>query len=108
VRSQDAIIQFDTAIAFDATRPLAWKYVKSHWDIIRTLLTPELVSYLVEATGYFCSAESRDDVKAFFSEHKVPSADQALKHSIERIDGCIELRKLQEPNLKQWIDAQPR
>ena len=31
----------------------------------------------------------------------------ALTHAIERINGCIELRTLQEPNLKQWLSAQP-
>jgi hypothetical protein len=38
----------------------------------------------------------------------VPSADRALKHAVEGINGCIELRKLQEPNLDAWIAAQPK
>jgi aminopeptidase N len=108
VRNQDALFQFVIALQIDATRDLAWKYVKSHWDVVRTLLTPELGSYLVGATGTFCSAEDRDDVNAFFTDHKVPSADRAFKHAIENIDGCIELRKLQEPNLKKWIATQPQ
>jgi hypothetical protein len=29
----------------------------------------------------------------------------ALKHAIENIDGCVELRRLQEPNLKTWLAA---
>ncbi|HXR40074.1 MAG TPA: M1 family metallopeptidase [Terracidiphilus sp.] len=106
VRNQDALIQFAIALQIDATREPAWKYVKSHWDTVKTLLTPELGNALVGSTGAFCSAEARDDVKAFFSEHKVPSTDRSLKHAIESIDGCIELRTLQEPNLKQWIAAQ--
>jgi aminopeptidase N/puromycin-sensitive aminopeptidase len=72
------------------------------------LLAPELGNTLVESTGSFCSAEARDDVKAFFTEQKVPSADQTLKHSIENIDGCVELRKLQQVNLDNWIAVQPR
>jgi aminopeptidase N/puromycin-sensitive aminopeptidase len=63
---------------------------------------------LVGSTGGFCSADARDDVKNFFSTHKVASSDIALRHALERIDGCIELRSLQEPNLKQWIAAQPK
>jgi aminopeptidase N/puromycin-sensitive aminopeptidase len=106
VRNQDALIQFAIALQIDATRELAWKYIKSHWDTVKTLLTPELGNALVGSTSAFCSAEARDDVKAFFTEHKVPSADLALKHSVESIDGCIELRSLQEPNLKTWIAAQ--
>ena len=63
---------------------------------------------LVGSTGGFCSANARDDVKSFFSIHKVGSSDLALKHALERIDGCIELRSLQEPNLRHWIAAQPK
>jgi aminopeptidase N/puromycin-sensitive aminopeptidase len=107
VRNQDALIQFAIALQDDATRDLAWSYVKSHWEAVRALLTPELGNALVGSSGAFCSAEAREDVKAFYAEHKVPSADRALKHAIEHIDGCIELRSLQEPNLKQWLAAQP-
>jgi aminopeptidase N/puromycin-sensitive aminopeptidase len=108
VRNQDALFQFAIALQIDANRDAAWKYIKSHWDTVKTLLTPELGSDLVGSAGSFCSVEARNDVKTFFTEHKVPSADRALKHSVERIDGCIELRALQEPNLKQWIAAQPK
>jgi len=37
----------------------------------------------------------------------VPSSDRSLRHAVERINGCIELRTLQEPNLKQWLATQP-
>jgi aminopeptidase N len=108
VRNQDAAIQFAIALQVDATRDLAWKYIQDHWDTIHTQLTPEMGNILVGSTSAFCSAESREDVKQFFASHKVASADRALKHSIERIDGCIELRKLQEPNLQQWLATQPK
>jgi aminopeptidase N/puromycin-sensitive aminopeptidase len=64
--------------------------------------------YLVGSAGSFCSAAGRDSVKQFFSTHKVAAADLALKHAIEHIDGCIELRALQEPNLTQWLANQPK
>jgi aminopeptidase N/puromycin-sensitive aminopeptidase len=108
VRRQDAVIQFAIALQIDATRDQAWKYIQSHWETIQTLLTPEMGNGLVYSTSRFCSAQDRDSVKQFFAEHKVAAADHALKHSIESIDGCIELRALQEPNLKQWLEAQPK
>ena len=82
--------------------------MKEHWDKIQTLLTPELGSILVGSTSSFCSAQARDDVQQFFAAHKVASADRAVKHSIERINGCIELRGLQEPNLHNWLATQPK
>jgi aminopeptidase N/puromycin-sensitive aminopeptidase len=108
VRNQDAAIQFAIALSVDANRDAAWKYMQSHWDAIQAVLTPEMGNVLVGSTSAFCSAEARDDVKQFFSNHKVASSDQTLKHSIERIDGCVELRKLQEPNLQQWLATQPK
>ncbi|MDE3187694.1 MAG: M1 family metallopeptidase [Acidobacteriota bacterium] len=107
VRSQDAAIQLAIALQIDATRDMAWKYIQSHWDTIHGLLTPELGNILVGSTGAFCSADARDDVLQFFANHKVSSAEQAAKHAIERIDGCIELRNLQQPRLKSWLAAQP-
>jgi aminopeptidase N len=108
VRNQDALIQYAIGLQIDATRQQTWNYIKSHWDVLHTLLTPELGGILVGSTGAFCSADTRDDVQSFFATHKVPSADRALKHSIESINGCIELRKLQEPNLDRWIASQPK
>jgi len=47
-------------------------------------------------------------MKSFFAEHRVPDSDRALKQSVERIDGCIELRSLQQPNLDKWVASQPK
>ena len=107
VRNQDAAIQFAIALNGDKNRDMVWHYVQSHWDKMQALFTPELGSELVGSTGAFCSATDRDDVKQFFSTHTVPAANVALRHAIERINGCIELRSLQEPNLKSWLATQP-
>jgi len=106
VRNQDAAIQFTTALQIDATRDQAWQYIKTNWDKVQAQFTTSMGAYVVGSTGSFCTAEARDDVTTFFSTHKVAASDKALKHAVERIDGCIELRKLQEPNLKQWLTAQ--
>jgi aminopeptidase N/puromycin-sensitive aminopeptidase len=108
VRNQDAAIQFAYALQIDGTRDLAWKYIQANWDKVQAQLTTEMGGMLVSSAGSFCSAADRDDVKQFFSRHKVAASDLALKHAIEHIDGCIELRTLQEPNLKQWIAAQTK
>jgi aminopeptidase N/puromycin-sensitive aminopeptidase len=106
VRKQDAMFVYAVALQNDATRNIAWNYVKDHWSTIQNLLTPELGGALAGSTSAFCSAEARDDVKQFFSTHKIPSGDQTVKHSIERINGCIELRSQQEPNLQKWLQQQ--
>ena len=89
----------------DANREQVWQYIQQHWDAIHAVLTPEMGGALVGSTGAFCSEASRDEVQQFFSAHKVASADQEVRHAVERINGCIELRKLQDPNLKKWLEA---
>jgi aminopeptidase N len=107
VRNQDAAVQFSIALQIDEIRDLAWKYIQTDWDKVQAQFTTEMGAMLVSSTGSFCSADAREDVKNFFSAHKVASSNVALKHAIEHIDGCIELRTLQESKLKQWISAQP-
>lgn len=107
VRNQDAAIQFSIGLQIDATRDMTWDYIKQNWDKVQAQLTTEMGGYLVGSASSFCSAERRDDVQSFYATHKVPAADLALKHAVERINGCIEFRALQEPNLKQWLATQP-
>jgi aminopeptidase N len=106
VRNQDAAIQLAIELSVPATSELAWKFIQEHWDAIHGLLTPEMGNALVGSTATFCSEQARDDVQQFFASHKVASADQAVKHSIERINGCIEFRNLQQANLRKWLEAQ--
>jgi len=108
VRNQDSAIQFSIALQIPENHEQAWKFIKMHWEQVRAELTTDMGSILVGSTGNFCSAEARDDVTSFFAAHPVPASDVALKHSVERIDGCIELRRLQEPNLKAWLAAHAR
>ena len=103
VRNQDAAIQLAISLDTDKNRDLAWKFIQTHWDEVKKEFTPEMGNILVGATSAFCSESARDEVSQFFAAHKVPAADQTLKHAIERINGCIELRDLQEPQLKTWL-----
>jgi len=106
VHNQDAAIQIAIALYIPQNQDQAWKYLENHWDKASTFLTPEIGANLVASSGSFCSVEARDSVQSFFTTHKVPAADTYLKHAVERIDGCIELRRLQEPNLKSWLAVQ--
>ncbi len=105
VRNQDAAIQLAVALRTPENRNAAWNFVKTHWSQVQAELTTDLGSYLVRYTGSFCSTEAHDDVKNFFAAHPVPASGVALKHALENIDSCVELRRLQEPNLETWLAA---
>ena len=106
VRNQDAAALIAAPLRVDETRDQAWKYIQANWDKVQAQFTTSTGAYVVGSAGTFCSADARENVKSFFSTHKVASAGVALTHALERIDGCIELRSLQEPNLAQWLATQ--
>lgn len=107
VRNQDAAIQIAIPMYMGGNRrDVAWHFVQTHWDAVQALLTPELGNVLVSSTGSFCTEDAAKQVQQFFTAHPVASADRAVKHSVESIRGCTELRRLQEPNLKSWLAAQ--
>ena len=107
VRNQDTAIQFIIEFSIAANRELTWRYIQANWDRVQTQVAPR-GAFLVRSTGSFCSTDAREEVKKFFTDHKVAGSGLALKHAVEHIDGCIELRKLQEPNLKQWLAGQSK
>ncbi len=106
VRNQDAALELAIGLQIPENRDQTWNFIKTHWDAVKAQLTTDTGSYLVAYAGSFCTAEARDDVKSFFASHPLPASDAALRHALEHIDACIELRRLQEPNLKQWLAAQ--
>jgi aminopeptidase N/puromycin-sensitive aminopeptidase len=107
VRNQDAAAQFAIPLRKSETRDEAWAYIKANWSKVQAQVTTQMASRLIGATGDFCSVEARDDVKSFFTTHAMPASDVSLRHALEHIDGCIEFRSQQEPNLKTWLAAHP-
>jgi len=108
VRNQDAAIQLAIALEIPETREEAWKFIQANWNKVQAQLTTNMGSILVGSSGSFCSESARDNVESFFTEHKVAASSVSLKHAIERINGCIELRKLQGPQLQSWLASQPK
>ena len=107
VRNQDTAIQLAYGLENPDTRNATWSFIKKNWTAVQANLTTDLGSYLVRATGSFCSADAHDDVRDFFAVHQVVASDTYLRHALEQIEGCVELRRLQEPNLEAWLAAQP-
>ncbi|MBV8631636.1 MAG: ERAP1-like C-terminal domain-containing protein, partial [Silvibacterium sp.] len=106
VRNQDSLIELVIMLAGTDTRDLAWNFIRENWDKVQAQLTTSMGGFLVSGTGAFCSAEKRDEVVNFFTTHKVPASERALTRAKDQINECIELRSLQEPNLKAWIASQ--
>ncbi|HEX4229738.1 MAG TPA: M1 family metallopeptidase [Bryobacteraceae bacterium] len=103
VRTQDATYLLAALLMHRGSRDLTWQFIRENWDRVKSRITPLAASRLVYATGSFCTTEARDQVTAFFNEHKVAAADRAMKQAVDSINRCVDLREHQEPKLKAWL-----
>jgi aminopeptidase N len=108
VRNQDAASQLGIPLQLEDSRQQAWQFIQTHWDQVQAQLTIDTGASLVGYTATFCTVSARDNVEQFFSTHKVAASNVVLRHVIENINGCVELRTLQEPKLQSWLAAQPQ
>jgi len=107
VRNQDALYLYGRTpadfgvLGNPAARKLAWNFIREHWQQVETKVTRADLGFVVEATGAFCDPTSRDQVRAFFTEH--PAAERAAQDAIEQIDYCSDLKTQQESKLASWL-----
>ncbi len=107
MRSQDAPQVFGAVLGNPAGRQVAWNFIRDNWTEVSAKLSNYSDSNLVGGAGVFCDASKREEVQSFFTGQKVPASDRTLKLTLEQIDGCIDLRTHQEPNLQTWLQKQP-
>jgi aminopeptidase N/puromycin-sensitive aminopeptidase len=107
IRNQDSAGMIARVLAAPDSHKIAWEWVKAHWPAVEKKITMSSGGAIVNATRSFCSAEMRDDVQSFFAEHKVPSADRAVKQSKEDIDRCIKRLPRLQMQLATWLQGHP-
>jgi len=104
LRRQDTALYLAQYMSNPVGRPKAWAFIKEHW----TALQPKVFvsggdTYLVNSLSAFCAAGARDDIQAFFTAHRLPTASRTLQQTIERINNCIGVREKQAPALAAWL-----
>jgi len=109
LRSQDTALYLGAFIIGNETaRDTAWSFVKAHWTAIEPKVNVAgSDSNLVNSLSAFCSVEARDDIRAFFTAHPLPTAARSLKQTIERIDNCIATRQREQAPLGRWLSERP-
>jgi aminopeptidase N len=103
VRSQDAVFVIADIMNHPAARQLAWDFTKSHWSQLDTIFGGYAAAELVNAASGFCSTAHQQEVRQFFTAHKVPSAARGLPKTLERINYCVDLRSQQGEQLAKWL-----
>ena len=66
-------------------------------------MSTELGSGLAGVANYFCDETLRDDSQKFLADQKIPGSQRELANARERVNACIDLRKLQQSNLGEFL-----
>jgi len=103
IRNQDSTGYISAFLRNPETRAIAWKFIQTRWSDVEKTFTASSGTTLVASTGQFCNADAASNVSAFFKVHPVPASERALRQALERINSCVDLRKLQESNLQSWL-----
>ena len=104
VRSQDALGLISGVMAGSTGQKLAWDFVRSHWNEVEKAGGPFAGAQVVISAGSFCDSQLRDGVSDFLSAHRVPAAERAFRQSMERINGCLDLKTQQSGPLASWLE----
>ncbi|HEX6496659.1 MAG TPA: M1 family metallopeptidase [Acidobacteriaceae bacterium] len=105
VRNQDSTYLISIALRNPETQDTAWKYIEDNWPKVKAQFTTFTGGALVGSTGAFCTPERREQVKDFFTTHKVAASANALTRSQNAINDCVDLRAEQSGNLQQWLSS---
>lgn len=84
---------------------LAWNWVKSHWDEIMTKTGGSIggAGAALGGAGSFCDARSRDEIKSFYEQHKLPGTERRFRQQQETINYCIDLKQRASQPLAEWL-----
>ena len=104
VRSQNAGRYLEQFFTNPAASHAAWAFFKEHFKDLQPKLSVAFSDVgVVQAMGSFCDASTRDDIKAFFSTHKLGNAARNVDQTIEKINDCISLKERQSPILEEFL-----
>ena len=77
------------------------------WDEVEKRVggAPMLLRRVVEAVGQLLARRHLEEATAFFAEHPVAAARQAIAQTLERMRQDVELWERAEPAVARWLEA---
>jgi len=103
IRNQDSTAYIADFLRHQETRATAWKFIQTHWNDVAKTFTTYSGSVVVERSGSFCDPDAASRVSLFFKIHPVPASERTLRQALERINSCVDLKRIQETDLLNWL-----
>jgi puromycin-sensitive aminopeptidase len=102
VKTQDAPFLIGRCVAHRDHGPLAWRFVREHWDDANRRFPTNLIIRMVEPVTRLTRPQEHADVSGFLAEHPIPQAAKRVEQVLEREAINVALREREEPAL---VDA---
>jgi aminopeptidase N/puromycin-sensitive aminopeptidase len=104
VRNQDLYL-IGALAGNPATRPVAWEFVRTHYDAISQKAGGGLggAGVVLGAVQSLCDETSLGQLEQFFKEHPAVGTERNQKEAVESVKSCIALRQQQQPKLSAWL-----
>ena len=94
---------------FRSARPIAWAFVKEHFDALKARLPPLLAGRVfVPGLGGFCTSQERDDVAAFLKDHPLHGVVRTSDRALESIEVCTRARPRFQREVHAWLQKLPK
>ena len=108
VRNQDSTGFLGSMLgsADPQVRAQTWAFIKSHWAELEKRMASYTRGEIFASTASMCDARDRDDVQAFFAQHRIASAERSERQAVEWIDNCIDIRARESSRLAAWLKQQ--
>ena len=86
IRTQNAPFVVGGSLANRWNGPLAWEWLKQHWDAVLARFPDNSVSRMLEGTTTLTEPHVAADVRAFLEAHPVTQAQLLITQILERLD----------------------
>ena len=84
IRAQDVPFVLARAEFHRDLGPVAWRFVRDHWDDILERIAPSNVIALSAGIRTLTAPDVVDDVQSFFAAHDIPQNHLMLQQALER------------------------
>jgi puromycin-sensitive aminopeptidase len=85
VRPQNGPFVLARALRNRRQGPIAWAFVRDHWDDIRDRFSGALVTRMIEGVSWLIDDASVHDVPRFLESHPVPEGTRQIAQHVERL-----------------------
>jgi puromycin-sensitive aminopeptidase len=99
IRAQDAPFVLARAEFHRDLGPVAWRFIRDHWDEILGRIAPSNVIALSAGIRTLTEPGDVEDVQRFFVEHDIPQNHLMLQQALERQRVFAALRRRAAPDL---------